>query len=183
METGLTILVWYLLLVACLTYFSTTKMKAVCSQEIWLHTYRITRRHIPEHATVHNHRCRNLKYNTGVRDWSLSWARLIQSTSYHPIPWLSFSILTSSLQLSALRNFYVFLPKVCIHSLLTDAFYMPCCPSIPCLFHDSNSIWRGVQIMCLLLLIFPTFLLVDPSYLHNPSQYPDFEHSKFMIFL
>jgi hypothetical protein len=40
--------------------FSTLKMVAIRSSEMWAHT-RSTRRHIPEEGILHSHRCENLK--------------------------------------------------------------------------------------------------------------------------
>jgi hypothetical protein len=48
-------------LVSCLAYSSTLKIEATCSSETSGATQRITGRHIPEHDTLHNHRCENLK--------------------------------------------------------------------------------------------------------------------------
>jgi hypothetical protein len=39
---------------------STLKMEAICSSETSVHI-RSTRRHIPENAIVHSHRCENLR--------------------------------------------------------------------------------------------------------------------------
>jgi hypothetical protein len=36
-------------------------MEAICSSETSVATQQITRRHIPEDDTLHNHRCENLK--------------------------------------------------------------------------------------------------------------------------
>jgi hypothetical protein len=42
-------------------------MEAICSSETFVTAQQITRRHIPEDDTLHNHRCRNLKsYNIKV---------------------------------------------------------------------------------------------------------------------
>jgi hypothetical protein len=49
-------------LFACLAYFSTLKMGAVYSSETCLDLYLITRRHTPEHNTLHS-RGENLKSN------------------------------------------------------------------------------------------------------------------------
>jgi hypothetical protein len=40
---------------------STLKMEAICSSETSVATEQITRRHIPEDDTLHNHSCENLK--------------------------------------------------------------------------------------------------------------------------
>jgi hypothetical protein len=48
-------------LVSCSVYFWTLKMEAIYSSETSVDTERTTRYYIPEDATLHNHRCENLK--------------------------------------------------------------------------------------------------------------------------
>jgi hypothetical protein len=46
----------------CSAHFYTLKMEAKSSSETSVDFQRTTRRYIPEHRTLHNHRCENLKY-------------------------------------------------------------------------------------------------------------------------
>jgi hypothetical protein len=48
------------MLVSCLAYFSTLKMKAMCSSERLVDFQWTTWRYIPEDSTPHNHCCENL---------------------------------------------------------------------------------------------------------------------------
>jgi hypothetical protein len=69
---------------------------------------------------------------TKSRHWSLSWARLIQSISLHPISLESILILSSHLRLSlpSVVLPLVSPPKLCMYSSYPHACYIPC-PSHP----------------------------------------------------
>jgi hypothetical protein len=47
-------------------YSSTLKMEAIYSSEMSVDFQQNTRRYIPEHNTLHNHHCENLKSYTGI---------------------------------------------------------------------------------------------------------------------
>jgi hypothetical protein len=47
--------------VSFLAYSSTLKTEATCSSETSVDFHRTTQRYIPEHVTLHNHRCEYLK--------------------------------------------------------------------------------------------------------------------------
>jgi hypothetical protein len=49
------------MLVSCSAYPSTLNMKATFSSETSVSFQRTTRRYMPEHRTLHNHRRENLK--------------------------------------------------------------------------------------------------------------------------
>jgi hypothetical protein len=49
-------------LVSCLAYFSTLKTEVTCSSEALVDFQRTTRDYIPEDRTLHNQRCKNLKF-------------------------------------------------------------------------------------------------------------------------
>jgi hypothetical protein len=50
------------MLVSCLAYSSTLKMKATCSSETSVDFQRTTQRYIPEKRTFQGHRCENIKF-------------------------------------------------------------------------------------------------------------------------
>jgi hypothetical protein len=52
---------WLCLTVYCSTYSSNLKMEAKFSSETSVDFQRTTRHYTPEHITLHNHRCENLK--------------------------------------------------------------------------------------------------------------------------
>jgi hypothetical protein len=55
-------------LVSCLAYSSTLKLEATRSSETSADFQRATRRYIPQHRTIHNHRCENLKCYMFTKD-------------------------------------------------------------------------------------------------------------------
>jgi hypothetical protein len=56
-------LIMQFMLVPCLVYSSTLKMKAICFSEIYDEFRRETRGYIREDRTIHNDRCENLRSN------------------------------------------------------------------------------------------------------------------------
>jgi hypothetical protein len=46
----------------CLAYYSTLKMEEAYYPESSVNFQQASRQYIPEHRTLHNHRCKNLKY-------------------------------------------------------------------------------------------------------------------------
>jgi hypothetical protein len=87
--------------------------------------------------------------------WSLSWARSIQSTPSHPIS-LSTLILSAHLLFGLPSSLFPYgFPTNILYAFLFSphSCYMPC-PSHSPWLDRSNYVWRGVQVMKLLLMPF-----------------------------
>jgi hypothetical protein len=64
-------------------------MQTICSSETSVEAQQITRRHIPEDDTLHNHRCENLKSYRDVLLWL--YAQLFRQIQEIKISYLSVS--------------------------------------------------------------------------------------------
>jgi hypothetical protein len=70
----------FFMLVSCLNYSSTLKMKATCSSKTSSDFKRTTRRYSPEDRTLHNHRCENLR---SYISWLVSTGDVSSSARLH----------------------------------------------------------------------------------------------------
>jgi hypothetical protein len=98
---------------------------------------------------------RSINVLTTVRHCFLSWARLIQLTHSHPISPRSILLPFSHLRLD-LPSYVLpsgFHTKKTIFTILSHTCYMPCPFHSPS-FGNSNSVWRGEQVMYLLIMRF-----------------------------
>jgi len=90
---------------------------------------------------------------TTARQWSLSWARSIQSTFSQPFSLRSILILSSHLRMSLSSGFFPsgFQIKILYSFLISHACYIPL-PSRPPSLDHPNNIWWSVQVVKLLIM-------------------------------
>jgi hypothetical protein len=76
-------------LVSCSAYSSTLKMEAIWSSETSVDFQRTTQRYIPEHSTLHNRRCENLKsygsYGCFISDGPCNYRTSERVLTWYPV--------------------------------------------------------------------------------------------------
>jgi hypothetical protein len=92
---------------------------------------------------------------TRALHWSPSWARSIQSISFHPIPLRSILILSPTyvLVFPVVSFLLAFPPISYMHSSSPHSCCLPC-QSHPSWYNHSNYTWRRLQVTKLLIMQF-----------------------------
>jgi len=121
---------------------------------------------------------------TQVFNWSLSWARFIQSISSYPISLRSFLMLSSHLCLGLPTCLFPsgFPTKILCTSHLSHMCYMP--PSHPPWLDPPSNIWWTMQVMTLLIIQSSpaSCHFLQLRFKYSP-QHPALKHSQSMFFL
>jgi hypothetical protein len=129
---------------------SVTKLKTSCT---WALLEKLPIVHPLRNLLAFHGTRRLITVFTRVLHWSLSWARSIQSISSHPISLSSILILSAHLHLGLYSDLF---PSGVTTNILY-AFLFPIRATCPCLSHPpwpdhSDYVWRGVQVMKLLIM-------------------------------